>query len=228
MVQSKPYGISFFKYRTVLSYGRRRPHRTVYGWQPYGTCISNTVRYFNSDVENLHRYTVRDSYLNRTGSLLVNRTVLGFQIPYGTWEIYIAKYRTGLSFEPYGITFIRPLRTTLPLAPVRDINLHRTVCSFSGFLIMFLSISRPYYNTKSSWPSSTWHWSLFAFRRTSLHWLFPHQYRHTPYGISTQIFTTVRYFCSCFFHTVRAKKTLKTNFLHKEQTSFPLEKNSIY
>ena len=179
MVQSKPYGISFFKYRTVLSYGRRRPHRTVYGWQPYGTCIWNTVRYFNSDVENLHRYTVRDSYLNRTGSLLVNRTVLGFQIPYGTWEIYIAKYRTGLSFEPYGITFIRPLRTTLHLAPVRDINLHRTVCSFSGFLIMFLSISRPYYNTKSSWPSSTWHWSLFAFRRTSPHWLFPHQYTHT-------------------------------------------------
>ena len=81
-------------------------------------------------MENLHRYTVRDSYLNRTGSLLVNRTVLGFQIPYGTWEIYIAKYRTGLSFEPYGITFIRPLRTTLHLPPVRDINLHRTVCSF--------------------------------------------------------------------------------------------------
>ena len=62
--------------------------------------------------------------MNRTGSLLLNRTVLGFQIPYGisiaTWEIYIAKYRTGLSFEPYGITFIRPLRTTLHLAPVRD------------------------------------------------------------------------------------------------------------
>ena len=47
-------------------------------------------------------------YSSRMGSLLLNRTVLGFQIPYGiliaTWEIYIATYRTGLSFEPYGIT----------------------------------------------------------------------------------------------------------------------------
>jgi len=177
-----------------------------------------------------------------TGTICIAmyRTGLIFAEPYGTsiWNTvryfnceagnWHASYRTGLSLEPYGITFIRPLRTTLHLSPVRDINLHRTVCSFSGFLFMFLSIPRPYYNTKSSWPSSTWHWSLFAFRRTSPHWLFPHQYRHTPYGISSQFFETVRYFCSCFFTTVRAKKTFKTNFLHKEQTSFPLEKNSIY
>ena len=30
----------------------------------------------------------------------------------------------------------------------------------------------------------------------------PHQYTHTPYGISSSIFTTVRCFCSCFLFFV--------------------------
>ena len=139
-------------YRTVL----------LFQTKPYGTWLT-TVRYYYFKLRTVFPSrqgqfaslcTVRDSYSTRTETFLLNRTVLRFEIPYGIsiarWEIYIATYRTGLSFEPYGITFIRPLRTTLHLSPVRDINLHRTVCSFSGFLIMFLSISRPYYNTKSS------------------------------------------------------------------------------
>ena len=52
-----------------------------------------------------------------------------------------------------------------------------------------------------------------------------HTHTHTPYGISSQIFTTVQYFSSCFLRTVRASKALKTKILHKEQTSHTLKKN---
>ena len=219
-------------------------HRTVFPTQPVGTSPSNTVR-----ASNRHRSlsTVRDTFLGPStpygiSNRHISRTVV-YKPPYGTSCAYTVRDFTSDDgfphpWKPYGFVF----------PTVRDHSFWSCTCVSNdtsekyrsglqqtpygiyvpGFPIIFLEISRPYLNTKSSWPSSTRHWSLFAFRRTSPHWLFPHQYRHTPYGISTQIFTTVRYFCSCFFHTVRAKKTLKTNFLHKEQTSFPLEKNSIY
>ena len=138
-------------YRTGLLQVHFERHLT---YLPYGIPIY-TVRYVLFQVPYglssvLHFVT----FLRTVRFVADYRTGLVFQIPYGisiaTWEIYIATYRTGLSFEPYGITFIRPLRTTLDLSTVRDSNLHRTVCSFSGFLMMFLSTSRPYYNTKSS------------------------------------------------------------------------------
>ena len=57
------------------------------------------------------------------------RTVLVFQIPYGisiaTWKIYIATYRTGLVFEPYGITFTEPYGTWISNTVRYVGNLHR-------------------------------------------------------------------------------------------------------
>ena len=104
-------------------------------------------------------------------------------IPYGlsvgTWVIHIAENCTRMFFPPYGNISLGPFRTTLLLSTVRVCNEHRTVCSFSGFLMMYLPTSRPYYKTKLSWPASTWHWSHLAFRRSSPQWLLIHQYTHT-------------------------------------------------
>ena len=75
-IPNKPYGIPYFKYRTVfrrvtLRYFVTKPYgtwlttvryyyfklnRTGHGWLPYGITISNSVRCFNSDRDNLHRY----------------------------------------------------------------------------------------------------------------------------------------------------------------------------
>ena len=85
MVQSKPYGIiGNFLFQV-----------------PYGLS-SVTLLYFCMD-------TVRPRFMADY------RMVLVFQIPYGisiaTWKTYIATYRTGLVFEPDGITFTEPYGT---------------------------------------------------------------------------------------------------------------------
>ena len=95
MVQSKPYGISFFKYRTVF--------RVL----PFFTFLRTSTIRFMADY----------------------RMVLLFQIPYGisiaTWKTDIATYRTGLVFEPYGITFTEPYGTWISNTVWYVGNLHR-------------------------------------------------------------------------------------------------------
>ena len=95
-----PYGATLSTVRDNFSFfdtGWSKVNRTVF---PF----SSTVRYFPTDVD---VHTVRFMADNRTG--------LVFQIPYGisiaTWKTYIAAYRTGLVFEPYGITFTEPYGT---------------------------------------------------------------------------------------------------------------------
>ena len=95
MVQSKPYGISFFKYRTVF--------RVLL--LPF-TFLPGTVR-FMADY--------------RTG--LVFQIPYGISI--ATWKTYIATYRTGLVFEPYGITFSEPYGTWISNTVRYVGNLHR-------------------------------------------------------------------------------------------------------
>ena len=48
--------------------------------------------------------------------------------------------------------------------------------------------------------------SLFAFHRTSPHWLFPHQYRHTPYGIQPNFPQPYGIFVPVFFIPYGLKK----------------------
>ena len=95
-----PYGATPSTVRDNFSFfdtGWSKVNRTVF---PF----SSTVRFFPTDVD---VHTVRFMADNRTG--------LVFQIPYGisiaTWKTYIATYRTGLVFEPYGITFTEPYGT---------------------------------------------------------------------------------------------------------------------
>ena len=74
-------------------------------------------------MENLHRYipyAYEYSYLNRTGSLLLNRTVLGFQIPYGisiaTWALHTGTVRDSHSNRTVSLSFVHFERhfTSLP------------------------------------------------------------------------------------------------------------------
>ena len=139
-------------YRTVL----------LFQTKPYGTWLT-TVRYYYFKLRTVFPSrqgqfaslcTVRDSYSTRTETFLLNRTVLRFEIPYGISiarrEIYMHHTvrdshwnRTGsLSFVhfeqhytylPYGISIYTVRYVLLP-----------------AFFFMFLSIHRPYYNTKSS------------------------------------------------------------------------------
>ena len=81
MVQSKPYGISFFKYRTVFQV------------LPFFTFLRTST----STPYGLWLTTIRDLYFKY-------HTVFSI----ATWKTYIATYRTGLVFEPYGITFTEP------------------------------------------------------------------------------------------------------------------------
>jgi len=74
------------------------------------------------------------------------RTGLVFQIPYGlsiaTWKTYIATYRAGLVFEPYGITFTELYGTWISNT-VRYFNCdvgatYRTGLSFEPYGITFI------------------------------------------------------------------------------------------
>ena len=109
-----PYGATPSTVRDNFSFfdtGWSKVNRTVF---PF----SSTVRYFPTDVD---VHTVRFMADNRTG--------LVFQIPYGisiaTWKTYIATYRTGLVFEPYGITFSEPYGTWISNTVRYVGNLHR-------------------------------------------------------------------------------------------------------
>ena len=109
-----PYGATLSTVRDNFSFfdtGWSKVNRTVF---PF----SSTVRYFPTDVD---VHTVRFMADNRTG--------LVFQIPYGisiaTWKTYIATYRTGLVFEPYGITFSEPYGTWISNTVRYVGNLHR-------------------------------------------------------------------------------------------------------
>ena len=156
-------------------------------------------------------------------------------IPYGillpTTVSHIPENRTGLFFPPYGtIPFgrARAFPTTLLRSTDRDCNKHRTVFTFPAFPSFswkFLGrISTR--NRHDLRVRDTGHSLLFfGLPRTGSFPTSTHTHRT---GFPANSLKTVRYFCSCFLHTVRAAKTLKTKNLHKEQTSFPLEKNSIY
>ena len=109
-----PYGATPSTVRDNFSFfdtGWSNVNRTVF---PF----SSTVRFFPTDVD---VHTVRFMADNRTG--------LVFQIPYGisiaTWKTDIATYRTGLVFEPYGITFTEPYGTWISNTVRYVGNLHR-------------------------------------------------------------------------------------------------------
>ena len=77
-------------------------------------------------------------------------------------------YRTGFQLRrglSTSLSTIRdcPSHRTGSFLLVHTSAMYRTVCSFSGFLMMYLPTSRPYYNMKSFWPARTWHWSHLAF-----------------------------------------------------------------
>ena len=138
-------------------------------------------------------------------------------------------YCISILHSTYGIISLGLFPTTLLLCTVRVSNSHCTVCSFlrlsHDVLANFLAVLR--HEILLTHMYLTLVTLSFSPEFPALA-LYPPVHTHTPYRISSQIFTTVRYFCSCFSHTVRASKTLKTKILHKEQTAFPLEKNSIY
>ena len=136
-------------------YGCSNIYRTVFTLFSCSCEPATTVRdlYFNYRT-GFFTYDIFGTWLRTVRFVTDHRTALLLQIPYGfsvaTWVVHIAKYRTGLFFPPYGIISLRPFRTTLEPCTVRVSKSHRTVCSFSGFLMMYLPTSRPYYKTKSS------------------------------------------------------------------------------
>jgi len=212
--------------------------------------------YFSHSFLPLVLYTVRYFQPNRSGLLLCNtvrasnrhRTFTYPYIPYGclqtTVRDFLCIYRTGFYFRRRFPTSLKTARVcfshrTGPSLLVvsndtsdnttdRDCNKHRTVFTFPAFPSFswkFLGrISTR--NRRDLRVRDTGHSLLFfGLPRTGSFPTSTHTHRT---GFPANSLKTVRYFCSCFLHTVRAAKTLKTKILHKEQTSHTLEKNSIH
>ena len=91
--------------------------------------VNRTVFPFSSTVRSFERVTLLYFPTYTVRFMADYRMVLVFQIPYGisiaTWKIYIATYRTGLVFEPYGITFTEPYGTWISNTVRYVGNLHR-------------------------------------------------------------------------------------------------------
>ena len=141
-----PYGISIATGKTYIATYRTGLVFEPYGitfTEPYGTWISNTVRYFNCDVGNLHRYIPY-------GTLI--RTVR-YHFHSSTSNDTSPSSRTGYQFTPYGMFFFR-LRHHV-LVNFSAVLQHEIVLTFEYLTLVTLCFSSDFPALALSPPEHT-------------------------------------------------------------------------